>query len=74
MIEQRAQALNCNFIGLDWEIEDLLSADFLKAFQADNPTAVVREVAMADSSTKISRGKARPISDVTWSPTLSYPM
>jgi len=42
IVEHRAKALN-GHLRLDWEIEDLLSPRLLRAFQAANPGAVVKE-------------------------------
>lgn len=55
------ESLNAEFKGLDWELEDLLSAGFLNAFMSDHPTAVRRTTAKGG---KIHRdftvdGKAR---------------
>ncbi|ACI97504.1 hypothetical protein RC1_0054 [Rhodospirillum centenum SW] len=43
VVEKRAETLNYDFRRLDWEVEDLFSPDFLRAFVADYPNAVVHE-------------------------------
>ena len=53
--------LNANYKGLDWELEDLLPTDFLEAFLAEYPSAVLRTTPMADKTHRdfTPDGKAR---------------
>jgi hypothetical protein len=44
VIEKRAAAANKSYPNLDWEVEDLLSADLLRAFIAECPGAIDREI------------------------------
>ena len=41
-LQHSFERLNAEYRGLDWELEDLLPAQFLAAFFADRPTAVAR--------------------------------
>jgi len=61
VVEKRAQELNRHCKSLDWEIEDLLSPDLMRAFQADYPDAIVRETTVGGATHRdLTRpGKAR---------------
>ncbi len=39
---------NSRYKGLDWEIEDFISTDFIEAFQAEYPSAIIRVLKVGD--------------------------
>ena len=47
-LERTFQRLNAGYQGLDWEVEDLLSHDFIEAFVADHPDAVRQSTERGD--------------------------
>jgi hypothetical protein len=42
-LRQRTEERNKPYAGLRWELEDLVSKDFVQAFMAEHPTAVIRQ-------------------------------
>ena len=49
-LKKTFERLNVDYKGLDWELEDLLPADFIEAFLADHPTAVFRTKSIGDKT------------------------
>lgn len=47
-LEDRFDKENAPYRTLDWEIEDLISTDFYRAFESDYPTAIAGHMRLAD--------------------------
>ena len=47
-LERTSQRLNAGYNGLDWEVEDLLSHEFIDAFVVDYPYAVRQSIGRSD--------------------------
>lgn len=55
-LKQRAADLNSDYLHLDWEIEDLVSPEIYRVFEADHPHEIIRSTTVAGKTHR----------DLTW--------